>query len=74
MTISIAATSAAGLVAAGAEPTAAFAERLRRAWSDYRLYRATLAELRGLSNRDLSDIGLGAGDLNRSARSAVYGS
>ena len=27
-----------------------------------------------LSIRDLSDIGLGAGDLNRSARSAVYGS
>jgi uncharacterized protein YjiS (DUF1127 family) len=74
MTTAIAARSGAGFLAAGAEPTShTFAEGLRRAWTDFGAYRSTLAELKDLSNKQLSDAGLGRDALQRIAREAVYG-
>ena len=74
MTTAIAAKSGAGFLLAGAERTAGtFAETLSRAWTDYRAYRATLAELKGLTTRQLNDAGLRRDDLRRIAFEAVYG-
>jgi uncharacterized protein YjiS (DUF1127 family) len=74
MTTAIAARSGAGSLVAGAERTnGTFAETLRRAWTDYRAYRATLAELKDLTSRELSDVGLSRDALDRVAREAVYG-
>ena len=74
MTTAIAAQSDAGSLVAGAERTArTFAETLRRAWTDYWAYRATIAELQGLTNRQLSDAGLRRDALDRTALEAVYG-
>jgi uncharacterized protein YjiS (DUF1127 family) len=70
----IAAQSAARPLGAGAERIAGrFAETLWRAWHDRRAYRTTLAELKHLTNRQLSDIGLGRDALDRTACEAVYG-
>jgi len=46
---------------------------LRQSFADHRLYQKTLDELKGLSNRDLADLGMYRGDLHRVAREAVYG-
>lgn len=46
---------------------------LSRAFAEYRLYRATLTELRALSRRDLVDLGISAYDLKRIAREAARG-
>jgi uncharacterized protein YjiS (DUF1127 family) len=74
MTTAIAARSGAGSLVAGAERTArTFAETLRRAWTDYCAYHATLAELRDLTNKQLSDAGLRRDALDRIAFEAVYG-
>jgi uncharacterized protein YjiS (DUF1127 family) len=47
--------------------------RLSGAISDYRLYRRTLAELEGLSNRDLRDLGISRFSVRQVAYDAVYG-
>jgi uncharacterized protein YjiS (DUF1127 family) len=47
--------------------------RLNGALSDYRLYRRTLAELEGLSNRELRDLGISRHLVRQIAREAVYG-
>jgi uncharacterized protein YjiS (DUF1127 family) len=74
MTTAIAARSGAGFLVAGAERTpGTFADKLQRAWNDYRAYRATLAELKDLTSRELSDVGLSRDALDRTAREAVYG-
>jgi uncharacterized protein YjiS (DUF1127 family) len=73
MTTANAATSGAGFLVAGAERTETFADRLRRAWTDFRAYRATLAELKDLTSRELSDVGFSRDALDRIAREAVYG-
>lgn len=39
----------------------------------YRLYRRTLAELDGMSARELDDLGIARADIRRIARDAVYG-
>jgi uncharacterized protein YjiS (DUF1127 family) len=44
---------------------------LRQAWGRYKLYRATLKELRALSPRDLEDIGILPGDIHAIARQAA---
>jgi uncharacterized protein YjiS (DUF1127 family) len=41
--------------------------------ANYRAYRATLNELRGLNLRELDDLGLAHANLPDVARSAVYG-
>lgn len=47
-------------------------ERLRRRWANYRLYRRTLAELRGLSESELDDIGASRFALKTVAWNSVY--
>jgi uncharacterized protein YjiS (DUF1127 family) len=74
MTTAIAARSGAGFLLAGAErKTGTLAETLRRAWNDRRAYRATLAELKGLTDRQLDDAGVSRDALARIARAAVDG-
>lgn len=72
MTTAIAGRSDAGLLA-GTEPHAGFLAGLRRAWAQHRAYRATLDELRGLTDRELGDTGILRGALKETARRAVYG-
>lgn len=43
------------------------------AWTKYRTYRRTLAELRALPAGSLLDLDLTSSDLKRVARRAVYG-
>lgn len=50
-----------------------FFARLGGAIADYRLYRRTLAELEGLSNRELRDLGISRYSVRQVARGAVYG-
>ena len=46
---------------------------IRRAFGDYRLYRQTLGELGGLSDRELRDLGLSRISLRQVAYDSVYG-
>ena len=46
---------------------------LRRAFGDYRLYRQTLGELEGLSDRELRDLGLSRLSIREVAYDSVYG-
>jgi uncharacterized protein YjiS (DUF1127 family) len=74
MTTAIAARSDAGSIVAGVERTTiSFAQALRGAWNDYRAYRATLSELKALTNKQLSDAGMRRDMLDRIALEAVYG-
>ncbi len=47
--------------------------RIRKALADRALHARTLAELRGLSDRDLDDLGISRYDIARVARESVYG-
>ncbi len=49
-------------------------QRLVAQFNTYRLYRKTVNELQGLSNRDLADLGLSRSGITATAREAVYGS
>jgi uncharacterized protein YjiS (DUF1127 family) len=49
------------------------ADRLRTAWTKYRAYRKTLAELRDLPARALRDLDFYRGDLATIAHREVYG-
>ena len=72
MTATIA--TSARVLAAGAERgTRSWTERLSKAWTDSRAYRATLAELQDLTDRELRDLGMSRHELRRIAREAVYG-
>ena len=71
MTTTSAARHETGFVASGAKPN--WTAGLRRAWTDYRAYRATLAELSALTDKELGDIGMRRETLRRTAREAVYG-
>jgi uncharacterized protein YjiS (DUF1127 family) len=55
-----------------AEGFAPFA-RLRKAISDYRLYRKTLDELAALNNRELADLGISRFSIREIAHESVYG-
>lgn len=46
--------------------------RLGKIWADYRLYRATLEELRHLSDRELADLGIHRSAIADIARQSVY--
>lgn len=52
---------------------AAAFDRARTAWQKHRTYRRTLAELRDLSDRVLSDLNFKRSDLNAIAHRTVYG-
>jgi uncharacterized protein YjiS (DUF1127 family) len=74
MTTATTAQSHAGSLLAGAEQTAGtVAERLRASWQSFRAYRATLAELNGLTDRQLADAGIDRTALRETARGAAYG-
>lgn len=46
--------------------------RLRKSYGDNRRYRLTAAELRRLDDRELNDLGLSRGDIDRIALDSVY--
>jgi uncharacterized protein YjiS (DUF1127 family) len=46
---------------------------VRKAFADYRLYRRTLGELDGLSDRELRDLGLSRLSIRQVAYDSVYG-
>ena len=56
----------------GFHPVAFFAS-LREAWARYRLYRQTVSELVGLSDRELADLGLHRSHIRSVAREHAYG-
>lgn len=75
MTTATAAKYPAGFFVSSAERNVGTLTRsLRRRWADYRAYRATLAELGSLTDRQLGDLGLTRGEIRATARRAVYGS
>lgn len=47
--------------------------RISGAIADYKLYRRTLAELEGLTNRELRDLGLSRFSIRQVAYDSVYG-
>ena len=47
--------------------------RLRQAWSDYRQYSSTVAELQLLSDRELADLGIHRSSISEIAHKSVYG-
>jgi len=49
-----------------------FVATLRARYARWRLYRRTLSEMAGLSNRELADLGLHRSELKRVALMAVY--
>ena len=62
------------LLLSGAEHTAGtVAEGLRASWQNYRAYRATLAELQALNDRQLADSACGATGFARRPDGAAYG-
>lgn len=57
-----------------ARPAASgFFARAQKSFAQYRLYRRTLAELEGLNDRELRDLGLSRFDLRTIAYDSVYG-
>lgn len=46
--------------------------RLRQAWSDYRQYKSTVAELHSLSDRELADLGIHRSSIRVIAHKSVY--
>lgn len=60
----------------GLSPAAAaqgWLARARKALADRSLYTRTLAELRGLTDRELNDLGILRYDIERIARESTYG-
>ncbi len=55
------------------ERTVAWFGQLGQSWQRYRLYRRTLDELSGLSNRELADLGLSRSGIRAIAYDAAYG-
>jgi uncharacterized protein YjiS (DUF1127 family) len=47
--------------------------RAKAAYTRYRIFRTTLAEMQELSDRELADLGLSRSMLRRSAYEAAYG-
>jgi len=74
MTTANAATTARQVLAAGTEHgNDTVSARLSQAWEKFRAYRATLADLRALTDRQLGDVGLTRATLREAAHRAVYG-
>ncbi len=67
------AASDTGLIVAGIERrTGTLAGTVRQAWENFLAYRATLVQLRGLSDKDLADVGMRRDQIKHTARRAVY--
>ncbi|MFO1142109.1 MAG: DUF1127 domain-containing protein [Amaricoccus sp.] len=74
MTTAIAAPSGDRALVAGVERSASSPmDSVRRALANWRSYRSTLAELNGLTDRQLGDVGMTRTTLAGTARRAVYG-
>lgn len=74
MTTATLAKSHADLLVPGAEhTTGTLLGGLRNTWTKYWTYRATLADLGDLTERQLADLGLARGEIRTTARRAVYG-
>lgn len=50
-----------------------FIARMRKSYADHRMYRRTLDELQGLSDRELTDLNLSRFSLRQVAYESVYG-
>lgn len=72
MTASSTAKSGSAYAAAGLS-SEGFLNRVNRAWENFRAYRATLTELKALTDRQLADLGLGRSSIRTVAHRAVYG-
>ncbi len=55
------------------DPASGFIARIRKALADRMLVQRTRAELGGLNDRDLADLGISRADIGWIAREAVYG-
>jgi uncharacterized protein YjiS (DUF1127 family) len=74
MTIASATQLGAGVLVPGSERNlGANGESLRAAWTKYRAYRRTLAQLRDLTERQLQDVGTDRASMKSFARKAIYG-
>ena len=74
MTTAIATASGAGVLATGAERTLGNGlVGLRAAWDKYRAFRASVAELDALTDRQLADVGIAREAIGPHVRTAVYG-
>jgi uncharacterized protein YjiS (DUF1127 family) len=74
MTTANAAHNATRVLAAGAEQRIdTVSARLIQTLERYQAYRATFADLRALTDRQLSDVGMTRSTLREAARRAVYG-
>jgi uncharacterized protein YjiS (DUF1127 family) len=74
MTIATAAPSGAGVLTTGSErPLGIRYEALRDRLNGYRAYRATVAELKALTDRQLEDLGILRAAIEQHARRAIYG-
>ena len=68
-------TTQAQIIETSAQDTphlATLVTALRSRYARWRLYRHTLSEMAGLSNRELADLGLHRSELKRVAYMAVY--
>jgi uncharacterized protein YjiS (DUF1127 family) len=73
MTTAVADRTALPVHAPGERRNGAAATRLGEAWERFRSYRATLGDLRALTDRQLADVGLTRETLRKTAHRAVYG-
>ena len=74
MEIGTAARSQAALTVEVAEQMIGItAQGIRGTWERYKAYRATCAELNALTDRQLSDLGMGRKSIRAVAHRAVYG-
>ncbi len=73
MTTATAARSALPVLAAGERRVGTAATRLGEARQKFRSYRATLRDLRALTDRQLADVGLTRDMVKETAHRTVYG-
>jgi uncharacterized protein YjiS (DUF1127 family) len=70
----IATPAGAGVLVAGTERSlGAGIDGLRTAWADYRTFRASVADLNALTDRQLEDVGIARSAIRAHARKAIYG-
>jgi uncharacterized protein YjiS (DUF1127 family) len=74
MTTAIATAPGAGVLTAGAERALGTGKvGPRAAWDKYRAYRASIAELNALTDRQLADVGIARAAIRPHVRTAIYG-
>lgn len=73
MTIGAVARSNTALTVEVAEQIGITAQGIRGTWERYKAYRATFAELNALTDRQLTDLGIGRTSIKGVARRAAYG-